>query len=369
MKKSARPDLILLFVVLMLLSVGLIMVFSASPSVSLRVGDAYYYFKRQILYLLLSLTAMYLAYKMDLNVLKKWTPALFILSFGLLLLVLVPGIGKKVGGAVRWLDFFLFSFQPSELAKLSLILMLALTLANIKERILLFTRGILPALLLTLLVIGTVMLEPDLGTAAVIMAVSFVMLFVAGANQLYLGGMALLGLIAVIVLSFTSSYRLRRIMGYINPWKDPYNVGFHVIQSLLAVGSGGLFGLGLGASKQKFYYLPQQYTDFIFAVLCEETGLIGALVVLFLFFMFIVRGLGIARFAKDRYQALVAAGIITWIGMQALVNIFVVLGLLPTTGIPLPFVSYGGTSLLISLFAVGLVLNVSSKVNPVRSRE
>lgn len=359
MSKAAKPDYILLFVVLLLLSVGLIMVFSASPSVSLRFGDAYYFFKRQIFYLLFSLLAMYFAYRADLLVLKKWTPSLFIFSFGLLLLVLVPGVGKKVSGSMRWIDLAFFSFQPSEFVKLTLIMFLALILSNIKERILLFFSGVFPTLLITAMVATAIMLEPDLGTAATIVGFVFVLLFVAGARLWYLGGMAGLALAGIVYLSFTSAYRMRRLAGYLNPWKDPLNVGFHVIQSLLAVGSGGFFGLGLGCSKQKFYYLPQQFTDFIFAILCEETGFVGAFVVLGLFLLFIARGLRVARLARDSYQSLLVVGIVAWIGIQALVNIFVVIGLLPTTGIPLPFVSYGGSSLLVSLIAVGLILNVS----------
>ena len=367
MSNNAKPDYIFLFIVLMLLSVGLIMVFSASPSVSLKFGDAYYFFKRQIFYLLFSLLAMYAAWRADFERLKRWTPSLFIFSFGLLLLVLVPGIGKKVGGSMRWLDLMLFSFQPSEFIKLTLIMFLALILSNIKERVLLFITGILPTLLITSMVIGAIILEPDLGTAATILAFVFVMLFVAGARLAYLGGLAGIALAGILFLSFTSPYRLRRLMGYINPWNDPLNVGFHVIQSLLAVGSGGFFGLGLGCSKQKFYYLPQQFTDFIFAILCEETGFVGAMVVLVLFLFFVLRGLRIARLAKDSYQSLLVTGIVVWIGIQALVNIFVVIGLLPTTGIPLPFVSYGGSSLLVSLLAVGLILNVSAQAKK-RSR-
>lgn len=355
--------MVLLFVVLALLSVGLVMVFSATPSVAMRFGDVYYHVKRQVFFLLLSFLAMYLAYHINLETLKKWTPAIFLFSFGALLLVLLPGIGKKVSGATRWIDLFIFSFQPSEFAKLGLVLFLSLTLSNLKERVANFRQGVLPVMLISLMVLAVVMLEPDLGTALIIAAMVFMLLFVAGASLWQLGGLFLLGASGVAVLSVTSAYRLRRLVGYLDPWKDPLNVGFQVIQSLLAVGSGGLLGLGIGCSKQKFYYLPQQYTDFIFAVLCEETGLLGAVFVLTLFFVFAARGLRLARRVSDRYQSLLVCGIVAWITCQTLVNVFVVLGLLPATGIPLPFVSYGGSSLLFSMFAVGLILNISANLN------
>jgi cell division protein FtsW len=360
-KKGAGVDFILLFVTFLLLSVGLITVFSASPTVAMRYGDPYYFIKRQLFYLVLGLLAMRWATSIDLSVLKRWTPAAFGASLLLLLAVLVPGVGQKISGSSRWLNLWIFSFQPSELVKLTYILFLALILANFKERVQNFVHGLLPIVLMTLIVLGAVVLEPDLGTAVVISVFVFIMLFAAGVQHIYLAGAAILGLGAVVTLSFTSAYRFRRLLGYLRPWDDPLNVGFHVIQSLLAVGSGGLWGLGLGGSKQKFYYLPQQFTDFIFAIFCEEMGFIGAILVLILFFVFISRGLRIARGAFDYYHSLLVVGLVAWIGVQAVINIFVVLGLLPTTGIPLPFVSYGGTSLITLLFAVGLILNVSAQ--------
>ena len=222
--------------------------------------------------------------------------------------------------------------------------------------------GVIPVLLFTLLIAFLVYRQPDLGTAFVIVLVSLMMLFIAGARKVYLAFLMGFGGLFMLISSMMSEYRIRRLKAFLNPWKDPQNVGFHIIQSLIAVGSGGLFGVGLGGSKQKFLYLPQNYTDFIFAIFCEEMGFIGALGIILLFVLFVARGVRVALNAPDNFSMLLCSSIVLWIALQAFINISVVIGLLPTTGIPLPFLSYGGTSLVVTLFASGILLNISRYV-------
>lgn len=361
MPKSKTIDYLFLFSVLALSAIGLIMVFSASPSMALKYGDAFYFVKRHLLYLLLGLLALYYGLRLDLQNLKNKALPILLLSVFLLLIVFIPGVGRKILGASRWIDLGLLSFQPSELIKFAMVLFLAKWLSENQDLLQNFTRGIVPPLLWLGLVSVLIIRQPDLGTVIVIGATVFAMLFFAGAQVWQLLSLGVTGVAGVIALSLTSPYRLRRLLAYLDPWKDPQGFGFHIIQSLLAVGSGGLLGLGLGASRQKFFYLPQQFTDFIFAILCEELGFVGGVGVVLLFFLFAARGFRIALSTPDKFKGLLAAGIVSWLMLQSLTNIMVVLGLVPTTGIPLPFISYGGTAAIINLFAVGIVLNVSRK--------
>lgn len=358
--RKVKLDYLFLFSVLALTAIGLVMVFSASPTMTLKSGDTFYYIKRHLFYLLLGFSAMYFALKIDLTKLRRWSVWIFIASLALLLLVFVPGVGRRVLGASRWIDLVFISFQPSELIKFTMILIMANLLAKIGKNITDFLRGLAPILLLIGVVAAIIIKQPDLGTAIAIASTSFVMLFAAGAKLVHLGVIAGVGITGIVILSLTSPYRLRRMLAYLDPWKDPKGVGFHIIQSLLAVGSGGLFGLGLGASRQKFFYLPQQFTDFIFAILCEEMGFLGGLVVIGLFILFSVRGIRIAFLVKDDFSYLLATGLIAWLSLQAIMNLMVVVGLLPTTGIPLPFISYGGTATIINLFSAGIILSISA---------
>ena len=357
MKK--RPDYLFLLLAASLVIIGTIMIFSASPALALKHGDSFYYLKRHLFYIILGLFGLNFALKLNLNTLKKWSLPILIFSLMLLVMVFIPKIGKSMGGASRWIDLYIFSFQPSELAKFAVILFLSSALANKKEGIKNFLSGLLPLLLMVGLVAGVIIKQPDLGTALSISFSAFLMFFIAGAQFLHLGVLLAAGAFGVLLISILSPYRLKRIFAYLNPWSDPLNIGFQIIQSLLAVGSGGLFGLGLGNSRQKFYYLPQQYADFIFAVLCEELGFIGAVVLLFLFVIFFARGIGIALKATDNFSYFLGMGIVIMFAVQTFMNLSVVLGLIPTTGIPLPFVSYGGTATVINLFSVGLVANIS----------
>ena len=356
-----KIDYIFLFTVLALTAIGIIMVFSASPTMALKLGDSYYYLKRHIFYVLLGFAALYFGAWLDLERLKKWAGLILLLSLLLLVSVFIPGVGRRVSGALRWIDLMIFSFQPSEVIKFTMVLFLASMLSRQGEGIKSFFKGLLPALLVVGLVSALIVYQPDLGTAIAIASTAFIMLFAAGANLWHLAGIGAAGIACAAASAFSRPYRLQRLVAFVNPWQDPQGSGFHIIQSLLAVGSGGLLGIGLGASRQKFFYLPQQFTDFIYAILCEELGFVGGAGVIALFIIFAVRGARIALTAEDRFSFLLAAGLVSWITLQALINILVVVGLLPTTGIPLPFISYGGTATVVSLFSVGILLNISSQ--------
>jgi cell division protein FtsW len=357
--RKPRLDYLFLFSVLALSAVGLTMVFSASPSMSLKYGDAFYFIKRHLLYLSLGFLALYYGLRLDLENLKSKAPLIFFVSVFLLLLVFIPGVGRKISGASRWIELGLLSFQPSEIIKFSLVIFLAKWLSE--NKISNFVKGVLPPLLWLGLVSLLIMKQPDLGTVITLSATVLVMLFAAGIQIWHLWLLIAFGVVGVAAISLTVPYRLQRLRAFLDPWQDPQGIGFQVIQSLLAVGSGGLFGLGLGASRQKFFYLPQQFTDFIFAILCEELGFVGGVGVVVLFVIFAARGFRIALSGAGTFKSLLAAGLVGWISLQALVNIMVVLGLIPTTGIPLPFISYGGTATIINLFASGVVLNISRK--------
>lgn len=342
-----------------LVAIGLVMIFSAS-SVSGYVEhhDTAYYVKRQVLWLLISLPPALVAYRMDYRLLKRWMPWLLLLAVLALVGVLVPHVGTMVGGARRWFALGPFSLQPSEFAKLALIVYLAHALSEKQERIASLQRGVFPIMVITGALALLVLRQPDMGTASLYIMVGLLMLFVAGARVPHLLATlaSMVPLIAYEVLM--SPYKRARIMAFLNPWKDPQNTGFHIIQSLLALGSGGIFGVGLGESRQKFFYLPEQYTDFIFAVIGEELGLIGAVAVLALFVWVAYRAVRIALAAPDAFGFYLAVGCAATIVLQALMNIGVVTSSWPVTGVPLPFISFGGSSLMVNLVCVALILNV-----------
>ncbi|MFH1387251.1 MAG: putative lipid II flippase FtsW [bacterium] len=361
MQKSKPIDYFFLFSVLALSAIGLIMVFSASPTMAIKHGDTFYYLKKQLFYIAIGVIALLYGLRLDLDNLKSKTYPIMGIAIFLLALVFVPGVGRKVLGASRWIDLGILSFQPSEFIKFAMVLFMAKWLTDNQEHVGDLIKGFVPPLFWLGLVSLLILKQPDLGTVITIGATVFAMLLVAGVNTNYLLSLGSLAGIGVLIISLTTPYRMRRLLAFVDPWKDPQGVGFHIIQSLLAVGSGGLFGLGLGGSRQKFFYLPQQFTDFIFAITCEELGFIGGVGIVALFAFFAFRGFKIAVATPDRFKYLLVTGLVSWITLQAIINISVVLGLIPTTGIPLPFISYGGTATILNLFAVGLVLNVSRK--------
>jgi cell division protein FtsW len=286
--------------------------------------------------------------------------SLLLATLASLALVLVPHIGRVAGGARRWLSFGgPLNFQPAELAKLAVILYLAHFLANRGERTREFGAGMIPALVVLGLTAAPILKQPDLGSALILVLITFAMLFAGGARLEHLAAVP-----AVLAVIFRAGYRSQRLLAFLNPWRDPRGSGFHIIQSLLAIGSGGLVGLGLGHSRQKFFYLPERHTDFIFAIISEELGLVGSLVVILLFAALAVWGFRIAARCQDRYGALLASGLTTMLVGQAVLNIGVVSGSLPITGVPLPFISFGGSSLVLNDIAVGILLNISQYARP-----
>ncbi|HWR56140.1 MAG TPA: stage V sporulation protein E [Negativicutes bacterium] len=361
--KTKSPDFIIFFSIMTLLGIGIIMVFSASSvSAFVHFQDSYYFLKRQLIWAAAGLSVMIFFMQVDYHLWRKWAKPGFLVTVLLLILVLVPGIGKVVNGARRWIDFKIFALQPSELAKLAIVLYMGDNLTRQMDRITKFTRGLLPHLVTLVFIFGLILMEPDLGTALTIGGTVFLMFFVSGAQLKHLGALVGAGVAGIIAAIIAAPYRMQRITAFMDPWKDPLDTGYHIIQSLYALGSGGLFGVGLGRSREKFLYLPEPHTDFIFAVLGEELGFIGTVTVIALFFLFAWRGYKIAISAPDTFGSVLAAGLTTTIGLQAMMNIAVVTASMPVTGIPLPFISYGGSALLFTMAGVGVLLNISRQM-------
>nr|WP_280516833.1 stage V sporulation protein E [Lederbergia sp. NSJ-179] len=359
MKKTA-PDFILILSTMLLLAIGLIMVYSASAIwADYKFSDSFFFAKRQFLFAALGIVAMFVIMNVDYWVLKKWSKPLMILCFLLLILVIIPGIGMERNGSRSWLGVGAFSIQPSEFMKLAMIAFLAKFLSERQRYITTIKKGLLPSLSLVFLAFGFIMLQPDLGTGTVMVGTCMIMIFIAGARVFHFVILGLIGLAGFIGLVISAPYRIARITSFLDPWQDPLKSGFQIIQSLYAIGPGGLFGLGLGESRQKFFYLPEPQTDFIFAVLAEELGFIGGSLILLLFALLLWRGIRIALGAPDLFGSFLAVGIISMIAIQVMINVGVVTGLMPVTGITLPFLSYGGSSLTLMLMAVGILLNVS----------
>jgi cell division protein FtsW len=342
-----------------LVGIGLVMVFSASSATAYAEhGDIAYYVKRQLIWLVVGLAGAIAVYRMDLMALKRMAPYLLLGATVGLLLVFVPHIGLGVNGGRRWIGFSALSLQPSEFAKLALVVYLAAMLAARGERITSLARGLFPLCVPVAVMAVLVLKEPDMGTASLLVFTAFAMFFAAGARMFHLIAILFVTVPFAALTVIASPYRRARVFAFWDPWKDPQNTGFHIVQSLLALGSGGIFGVGLGASRAKFFYLPEQYTDFIFSVLGEELGLIGALVVVALFITFAYRAIKIAIAAPDRFGFFLATGCAAMIAIQAFINIGVVTSSWPVTGVPLPFVSFGGSSLVVNLVAVALIANV-----------
>jgi len=363
-RRLAPPDPWIFATVAGLIAIGLVMVFSASSATAYaEYHDTAYFVKRQLVWLAIGGVFAYGAYRVDYTKLKRIAPAFVGITALLLLLTLIPHVGLQTGGARRWLGASALSFQPSEVAKLALVIFLAAKLSSIGEDVRSLVRGVAPALLVTAILGMFILLEPDMGTASLLMFTAFGMLFCAGARieHLVIVGITLLPPVAIMVGS--SAYKRARILAFLDPWKDAQNTGFHIVQSLLALGSGGIFGLGLGASRQKFFYLPEAHTDFIFDVIGEELGLLGTMIVLALFATLAVRAFLLAQKTTDRFGYFLIVGCALLIVIQAFINIGVVTSSWPVTGVPLPFISFGGTSLIVSLIAAALIVNVARRNN------
>ncbi len=356
-----RIDFILLLVVLMLVSIGIVMVYSTSAILAGdRFQDPYFFLKRQALNAGVGFLLMILMMCLPYPILKRLAYPILILSIFSLIALLIPGIGHRAGGAVRWLKIQSFSFQPSEFAKLGLVIFLAYFLAKKEEKIQSFSFGFLPTILLSGLVIALVMKEPDLGSALFLTAMVFLLLFVSGARVSYIMGAFALAATVAYYFMTQVEYVSKRWLSFIQHWEAPARAHFQINQSYLSFGSGGLFGLGLGEGRQKLFFLPAPHTDFIFSIIGEELGLVGAMGVVLLFFILMLRGFQIGLSLQDRFGTYLALGITLMIGLQAIVNMGVVLGLLPTKGLVLPFISYGGSSLVTNLMGVGILLRLST---------
>ena len=341
------------------MALGLVMVFSASSATAYAIHhDTAYFLKRQLLWLIVALVCAGIAYKLDYRVLRKLDSVILVAAMLGLVAVLIPHVGIVSGGARRWLGAGGLAFEPSEFAKLALIVYLAAAISRRHERIRSLVKGLWPLLIVTFALAGLVLVEPDMGTATLVVFTAFAIMFVAGARVPHLIAVVLATAPFIAVQILASPYKRARILAFLDPWKDPQNTGFHIVQSLLALGSGSVFGVGLGLSRQKFFYLPEQYTDFIFAIVGEELGLLGALFVIALFLCFAYRATKIALAAPDSFGFFLAAGCTALIVIQAFVNIGVTTSSWPVTGVPLPFISFGGSSLIVSLVAVALILNV-----------
>jgi cell division protein FtsW len=356
---AAPLDTVLFATVAALVGIGLVMVFSASSATAYAEhGDIAYYLKRQLIWLVVGLIGAFALYRLEYHRLKKMAPTILFIAIAALVLVFVPHIGLGVNGGRRWIGTSALSIEPSEFAKLALIIYLSAVLAARGERITSLVRGLFPLCVPVAIMAVLVLKEPDLGTASLLVFTAFTLFFAAGARIVHLFAVVLATLPFAVFTVLASSYRRARIFAFLNPWKDPQNTGFHIVQSLLALGSGGIFGVGLGASRAKFFYLPEQYTDFIFSVLGEELGLIGALAVVVLFVILAYRAIRIALAAPDRFGFFLATGCAAMITIQAFINVGVVSSSWPVTGVPLPFISFGGSSLVVNLLAVALIANV-----------
>jgi len=355
-------DYLILIPTILLLGLGLVVIYSASSFLAAhKLGDGYYYLKRQALFGLLGLSLLIIAKNIPATVYRRLAYPFLFVSLGLLAALLVPGIGNRVGGACRWLSFAGFSIQPSELAKLSLAVYIAYSMSKKGPAMSEFSKGLLPHLVVVGAFMVLILLQPDLGTTVIIGCWMMILLFVGGISLFHLFSMALVAFPLVLWLINRADYRLKRWWAFIDPWEDPQGLGFQIIHSFLAFGSGGIFGVGLGNSKQKLLYLPEPHTDFILSILAEELGLLGMVTVIALFAVLIIRGIKISLDAPDLYSSYLALGISSLIGLQVLVNMGVVMGLLPTKGLTLPLLSYGGSSLVVNMVGIGILLSISAR--------
>ncbi len=365
-KRTDTVDRALVAIILSLLMFGLVMVFSASSAWAHYLQqDATYYFKRQLIWAVVGLASMAVVSNISYKVIYKYTNMLFMIAVAMIILVLIPGIGREANGARRWLGFGQMTFQPSEFAKLGLIIYLARAIHRDPKSVtkLIGSKwnkgGFVQYVAIILIVAGIVILEPHMSGALVVVFTGMAVLFVAGFKMRYFVGLAFPAVPAAMALAIFSPYRLKRLEAFINPFADKLGKNYQIIQSLYAIGSGGIFGLGLGQSRQKFLYIPEPQNDFIYSILCEELGFVGAVFLLLLFALLIWKGITISRKAPDIFSSLTAAGITALVAIQVLLNIAVVTSTIPNTGIPLPFFSYGGTSLWMLLTEMGVLLSIS----------
>lgn len=355
-------DVYLFFTALILVLMGVIMVFTSSAIMGEeKYHDTYYFLKKELVFFVIGIVGLFATKSLSYKVYAKLVYLILGLALLVMMLSFIPGLSHSAGGASRWIRVGGFTMQPSEMVKLAVVIFAAYIISKKGERIREFYKGYLPVIGIAGVFILLILAQKDLGTAFVLASVIFIMLFVSGTKLAYLLGTVFLALPVLYQLIFSVAFRRQRILAFIDPWKYQMDYGFQIIQSFIAFRSGGLAGVGLGESKQKLFYLPEAHTDFIFSVLGEEFGMIGVLFVVLLFLFFTFRGVKIAMKTKEPFGMFLALGITCLIGMQAFINFGVVMGILPTKGLALPFISYGGTSLIMSLVAVGILLNISTQ--------
>jgi len=358
-----KIDLVLLVIVIVISLFGLLMVYSASNVVALyEYNDSLYYFKRQLFFWLIGILLMGLIINSDIYKIRKFVSGIFFVCLALLILVLIPGIGIVRGGARSWIGVGSFSLQPSEFMKLGLVLLLAKYLGDNYQDMEKFFNFLL-VLILVAVVFLIIMLQPDFGTGLVILLSCVSLLFASGAPFKYFVLLGIVGALGMAFLIISAPYRIERITAFINPWEDPLGSGFQGIQSLFAITPGGLLGHGFNQSMQKHFFLPEPQNDFIFAIIVEEFGLIGGAIVLFMYFIIIYRGIKISLSVDDNFLRFLSLGIVISLFIQVFINVGVVVGLLPVTGITLPLFSYGGSSLVLTLISLGILISISKYQN------
>ncbi|MGL5329764.1 MAG: stage V sporulation protein E [Peptostreptococcaceae bacterium] len=364
MKRGIKTefDPVVFYTTMTLVFIGIVMVFSASYiQAAFKHHDAFYFLKRNAVYAIMGFIGMMITSRIDYTFWKDNATKIGIIALVLLILVITP-LGISANGAQRWLGVGGATIQPAEIAKFATILITAKLIEQKYDNIKSFKKGIIPLLIVPFVFFGLIMLQPNMSTAGTIILVLFVMLFVAGMNMKFVYPMIIMGMVSFVALVLPSDYRRKRVLSFLDPFQDPLGAGYQVIQSLYAIGSGGLFGLGLGKSKQKYFYIPEPQNDFIFAIIAEELGLVGCIVVMMLFVILVYRCVRIALKCPDVFSCMVVIGIGAQIGIQAALNIAVATSSMPATGVALPFISMGGTSLTILMGAVGIVLNISKHV-------
>ena len=360
--QNYKADQPLLIITLALLLFGLVITYSASSIYSLELyNDGYHFLKKHLVFCIIGLIALLFFYKLKYQNISKLIYFLLLINLLMLIGTYIPGLGSTAGGATRWLNIGAFKFQPSELTKLFLVIYFAYMINHKREKIQSFSTGFLPYIIISSIFILLILFQPDFGTAFILGFVMLLMLFIGGSKKSYIFSsiIAILPLVYYVIMS--SDYKKRRIFAFLNPWADPRDTGFQIIQSLLAFFSGGLWGKGLGDGQQKLFYLPEAHTDFIFAVIAEELGFIGVILILAAFLFLLYRGFLIAFRSVDPLGTLLAFGITSMLGFQVTFNIGVVMGVFPTKGIVLPFISYGGTALVVTMSMIGILLNISAQ--------
>lgn len=358
--KGKTYDIGVIISAVFLTAVGVLMVYSTSSIYSLEMyGTANYFLIRHGIYLAIGLACMFVFMKLDYRVLRKFVYPAYLLGLALLIIVLIPGIGKEVSGARRWIDLGFLTFQPSEFAKYILVLYLAHSLTKKRDKLDNFLVGFASHILIAGVYVILVLLEPDFGTATTMLVVLFGMLFIGEVKMKYLIPVGVISVIFLCLAVVTKGYRMNRVMSFLDPWQDPLGSGYQAVQSFIAFALGGVYGSGLGDSSQKLFFLPQAHTDFIFSIIGEELGFIGIALVIIGFAVLFIRSLKVSLRAPDLFGCYLVFGCILLIALQAGINMAVAVGLFPTKGLTLPFISYGGSSLIATLSAVGIILNVS----------